>query len=60
MAPKNAAARHFERDRLEGRSLQSTAGDDHQESRSRIVSMSETQFVVVNHENRTTTCKRIE
>ena len=60
MAPKNDAARHFERDRLEGRSLGSTAKDGGQESRSRIVSMSETQFVVVNHENRTTTCKRIE
>ena len=55
--PRNDAARQFERDRLEGRGLSDTF-DKPTGYRVRIVSLSKTQLVHVNHEGRTTTCTR--
>ena len=54
--PRNDAARDFERDLLDGRSLGTLGAQG--PSHMRIITLTDTDLVVINEEERTITCKR--
>ena len=57
--PRNDAARRFEEERLEGRSLSHEQPDPQAQFRSRITSFTGNELVAVNGEGRTYICKRL-
>ena len=59
-APLNEAARQFEKERFEGKSLASVANEQGQEYRVRVTSRTETQLEGVNKNGRVVSCHRVE
>lgn len=56
--PLNEAARQFEQERLEGKSLASVAKEEGQEYRVRVTSRTETQFEGIDKNSRVVSCRR--